>query len=329
MSTTRGYEVAPSHRGRSSGPGSPTGTQYRLRYEVQSAVIVELGATIRTYEIAARSVLDGFAENEPANATRGAVLIPWPNRIESGRYLFGGMEHQLPLNDRRGPNAIHGLARWMPWRLVTRRVDAVALSTTIYPQPGYPFLLVATIRYRLGPLGLSVLTIVSNQGARPAPFGVGHHPYLMGPDRGIDAAELRIPARTVLPTDVRWMPGAASAVAGTETDFRTARAIGSHVLNATYFDFDRRDGQQAGIDFAGTRVWMDRRYGFVHVFSSDQLPNSPPRRSLAIEPMTCPANAFRTGTGLIVLKPGQAFRGRWGITPKELAATDKPSTGHV
>ena len=31
--------------------------------------------------------------------------------------------------------------------------------------------------------------------------------------------------------------------------------------------------------------------------------------------MTCAADAFNSGDGLIVLDPGEKWRGRWGITP--------------
>jgi aldose 1-epimerase len=39
------------------------------------------------------------------------------------------------------------------------------------------------------------------------------------------------------------------------------------------------------------------------------------RRSLAVEPMTCPPNAFRSGKDLIQLEPGQSFSSSWGIDP--------------
>jgi aldose 1-epimerase len=39
------------------------------------------------------------------------------------------------------------------------------------------------------------------------------------------------------------------------------------------------------------------------------------RRSLAVEPMTCPPNAFRTGTALTRLTPGESATSAWGIVP--------------
>jgi galactose mutarotase-like enzyme len=37
------------------------------------------------------------------------------------------------------------------------------------------------------------------------------------------------------------------------------------------------------------------------------------RKALAIEPMTCPPNAFVTGDDLLVLQPGDAVTHTWGI----------------
>jgi aldose 1-epimerase len=59
-------------------------------------------------------------------------------------------------------------------------------------------------------------------------------------------------------------------------------------------------------------LWVDQTYPYLMLFSGDTLPNVR-RRSLAVEPMTCPPNAFRTGDGLIRLEPGVSFTGTWGI----------------
>jgi aldose 1-epimerase len=59
-------------------------------------------------------------------------------------------------------------------------------------------------------------------------------------------------------------------------------------------------------------LWVDQTYPYLMLFSGDPLPNVR-RRSLAVEPMTCPPNAFRTGDALIRLEPGASFTGTWGI----------------
>ena len=60
-------------------------------------------------------------------------------------------------------------------------------------------------------------------------------------------------------------------------------------------------------------VWADETWPYVQLFTGD-LP-SVQRRGFAVEPMTCPPNAFNTGEGLIRLEPGETFEGTWGISP--------------
>ena len=50
------------------------------------------------------------------------------------------------------------------------------------------------------------------------------------------------------------------------------------------------------------------------LFTGDPLPDVD-RRSLAVEPMTCPPNAFRSGEALIRLEPGESFTSTWGLAP--------------
>jgi galactose mutarotase-like enzyme len=40
------------------------------------------------------------------------------------------------------------------------------------------------------------------------------------------------------------------------------------------------------------------------------------RRALAIEPMTCPPNAFRSGEALVTLEPGESHTAAWGLQPR-------------
>jgi aldose 1-epimerase len=59
-------------------------------------------------------------------------------------------------------------------------------------------------------------------------------------------------------------------------------------------------------------LWVDDSYGYLQLFTGDPLPDVD-RRSLAVEPMTCAPNAFRTGEGLARLEPGRSTTSTWGI----------------
>lgn len=203
------------------GASGPTGEQWELRHGGQSAVVVELGGALRHYEADGRPLLDGFAADAPVTAGRGQLLVPWPNRVGGGRYRFDGTDLQLPLSEPEHHNAIHGLLRWTPWRLLDRSGDALRAGTTLHPQPGYPFQLEVTADYRLTDEGLEVLVRATNTGTARAPYGVGQHPYLTVGTGPVDAALLTVPARFRLRTDDAGLPVGEEPVEGTEYDFRT------------------------------------------------------------------------------------------------------------
>jgi aldose 1-epimerase len=292
----------------------PTGRQLRLEHGEQAATVVEVGAGIRGYSWGGRPVLDGYEESEPASGRRGVPLLPWPNRIQDGRYTFAGEELQLPITQVAEHNAIHGLTSFIAWTVEEQARARARLATTVYPQPGYPFTVELEVVYELGDDGLEVITSARNAGSRPLPFGAGHHPYLSAGGGLLDELPVTVPAATVLAADQRGIPIAARPVAGTALDFRRARALGGARLDHCFTGLERdRDGT-ARVTFGDLELWMDRAYGYVMLYSGDTLPDARRRRrGLAVEPMTCPPNAFRSGEALIALAPGEACAQRWGL----------------
>jgi aldose 1-epimerase len=283
-------------------------------------VVVEVGGGLRTYTVGDRTVLDGYEADQQCPSGRGQVLIPWPNRLEDGSYEFDGQRHQLELNEPENRNAIHGLVRWEPWTVAEREPHRVVMEHVLSPQPGYPFTLELSIEYALATSGLTVRTTATNVGEAACPYGAGAHPYLTVGTETVDSMILHVPARTVVRADERGLPIDAAPVEGTEYDFRRPRPIGSTRLDHAFTDLLREEDGLARVALAGLRpgsglaLWVDEAYGYLQLFSGDPLPDVN-RRSLAVEPMTCPANALRTGEGLIRLEPGTSFASAWGISP--------------
>ena len=60
-------------------------------------------------------------------------------------------------------------------------------------------------------------------------------------------------------------------------------------------------------------MWAGEGYRWLQVFTGDPLGPDRRRKALAVEPMTCPPNAFVTGDDLLVLEPGQEVTHSWGI----------------
>jgi aldose 1-epimerase len=292
----------------------PSGDQFEIAFEQQRAVVTEVGGGLRTYDVGDRQVVDGYGADEMCPSGRGQVLAPWPNRIEDASYEFGGVRHELPVNERQSQSAIHGLVRWVPWSVVEAGPQRVVVGHELHPQPGYPFAVSLQIEYELSGGGLRVSTRATNVGAESCPFGLGFHPYLRPGTPTVDTETLRLPARSVLSTNER------SPVHGTDLDFLQPRAVGATHLDTCFGDLERGEDGLARVVLgnpttgASTTLWVDETYGYLMVYTGDTRPDVN-RRSVAIEPMTCPPQAFRTGESVVVLAPGAATAATWGISP--------------
>jgi aldose 1-epimerase len=301
-------------------PIPPSGQQFVLTSGNQRAVVTEVGAGLRAYTVAGRDVVDGFAEDEMCSIARGQLLLPWPNRIEDGRYEFAGKVLQTPLTEPDRHNALHGLTRWLNWTPIDQASDRVLLSLVLHPQVGYPFTIRFDAEYRLAAHGLTMRTTATNVGAQAAPYGAGHHPYFTvgGP---IDQTILKLPGLMRLETNDRLIPtGRLLPNKGTDYDFLELRPLGSLSLDTAFanliVDSDGliRVHLQAASGDPRVTLWMEPVYKFLMVYTPDAISDrARRRRSIAIEPMTSAPNAFRSGDGLIVLQPGQSWSGSWGI----------------
>jgi aldose 1-epimerase len=297
---------------------APSGKQITIVANDQQAVVVEVGGGLRSYSIGGRELLDGYGADEMSSSGRGQVLIPWPNRLQDGSYEFNGASYQLPLNEPERRNAIHGLVRWSAWSATEREPHRVVMEHILYPQPGYPFFLGISIEYALSNNGLRVRTTATNLGTQSCPYGSGAHPYLTLGTATIDGLILQVPGQTVLRSDERGLPILREAVEGTDYDFRQPKRVGPIKLDNAFTDLERDADGLARVELRDSdrdskiSLWVDQAYPYLMLFSGDPLPNLR-RRSLAVEPMTCPPNAFRTGDGLIRLEPGASFTGTWGM----------------
>ena len=297
----------------------PSGEQVELTRGSARAVVVEVGGGVRTYDVDGLAVLDGYDEHEMVTAARGQPLVPWPNRLHGGRYVWDGVEHVVPLDEPEQGNALHGLTRFRAWRPVDRTSDAVTMALRLHPSPPYPFCLDLAARYALTDEGLVVEQSATNVGADPAPYAFGAHPYLTV-GGSIDDARLTLPADSWLPTDEHQIPTGVAPVEGTVYDFRTPRPLGGLEMDYAFTDLHRGPDGRARLllegDDRAVEAWIDEGCRWLEVFTADTVPQPERRRrGLGVEPMTAPPNAFVTGEGLVRLEPGHTVVHRWGVRP--------------
>jgi aldose 1-epimerase len=282
----------------------------------QLAVISTTGARLVRYAVADRDVVgdhEGFTHLSYA----GALLAPWPNRVARAQWRWEGADLTLPVNETATGAALHGLVVPEEWSVDASDGRSLRLRCSLAASAGYPFPLELAATYELVEAGLVCSLTAVNSGTRPAPVGLGAHPYITAHGL-VDELELTVPADRTLLTDASWRETARPAVEEVGLDFRSPRRLGDLSLDTGFTDLradasGRVEARVGRADGSVVAVWAGRTCRWWLTFTGDGLPPPHNRRSIAIEPMTCPPDAFNSGD-VDVIEPGASLRLDWGVS---------------
>jgi aldose 1-epimerase len=225
----------------------------------------------------------------------GTVLAPWPNRLEDGKYVHRGIEYQFGDLDALH-NKNHGLLGKEDLEVRFHSDTELRLGHLFGSDPGYPFQVDLEISYQLLESSLLVTAIATNHGPQ-APFAIGFHPYLLTGE----TFSLSAPFTQTVLTNERMLPWSTKA------------------MNCLEINQDSKQLPTLDACFSGAAaVKVLRPIGNFEVRVLENLPYfmlyRPPRRffeqgeSLAIEPMSAAANAFRNDPDLVQLAAGEVKR---------------------
>lgn len=309
----------------------PSGRQAVIANGAATAVVTEVGAGLRAFEIRGEPVLLGYGEDEMASGGKGQVLAPWPNRLGDGRYVFEGRAGEAALDEPERQNAIHGLLRWREWRLLGQSGESVRMEAEVTPQPGYPWRVAVAVEYSLSsPSCLDVTASARNLDGGQAPLGIGFHPYLAAGPGGVDACRLRLAASRHLRTDDRGLPLAwETPRPGGPYDLSAGASLDGRRLDDCFTGLSVAGGSEGVLPEAAWSAVLERgdgrsvtvsagpELGYVMCYTADGLAGRERRSGVAVEPMSCPPNALVSGESLAVLEPagtaGSSFEARWRV----------------
>ena len=298
--------------------------------------IARHGAALLGFEAdvdgATRDLADGYADAaEIAHraGSRFAIMAPFAGRVAAARYDFDGQSQDLDPGVAGADRARrHGFVRDTDFEVASLAADdesaRVTLRTSaIRPRPGYPHAIDLAVNFTLDAVGLTLEACMRNVGDSAAPCFFGWHPYFRVADGEIDDWQLQIPAQTLIRTgaDLIALAGAEAYVALDDApalDFRESRRIGGSILDQGYTDLEAdADGRirtrlRDPASGFGIAVWQER--GVMHAFTADTVSRDA-RRSVALEPMECMADAFNRPecAAAIRLEPGAERRFRCGV----------------
>lgn len=284
---------------------------------------------------ARRDIADGFRDEKELLGHKGsrfAIMAPFANRVNDARYTFEGKSYDLQPGAVGADRAIrHGFVRAVTFDIQREHADDDHASVTLFTRairpetnPGYPFSLDVTVTFTLDDKGLTLESRTRNVGDHAAPAFFGWHPYFRLSDNPIEGWVLQVPADTVIGTgeDFIPLPGTrawkALDKADASLDFRKPRPIGDLALNNTYTDLqldaDGRARTRLRDPKSGTGIAVWQEKGVMLVFTSDTAERDA-RKSVALEPMECMADAFNRDdcTPLVTLPVGEERRFICGV----------------
>lgn len=236
---------------------------------------------------------------DPTTSFGGAfIMAPWANRLDGGRLPALGLEHRLPINRPQDNTAIHGLSRDRPWSVaVAEPAHALLMQHVDTTEAGLPWRYAIRLEVTLTDAAAIALTI-TNQGALPAPFGLGWHPFFRRPA----GTRLRFRATTQFSRDARTLPVAPQPTTGVDGDEAAYLGLDTHFAGwdgmAEIVQPDCRLRLVASRALAGNlQVFAPGGDAVLCVEPVSHLPDAPNRPDLA-----------RYG-GLTLLPPGGVLAG--------------------
>ena len=290
---------------------SASGREVVLSAGDYEARIVTVGAGLAGLTYRGHELIVAHRVDECPPAYLGKVLMPWPNRVAGGSYTWEGTSYDLPVDEPAFGTSLHGFVAFQEWDIVEADASSVLLRTLIAARYSYPWTLVASARYSLDAhAGLSIELSATNIGEGTAPYGVGFHPYLAIDDTQANDLELEIPASIIYEADANMIPVVAHDVADFGLDFRSPSVVGDARLDHCFAGLPQGTWTVTLRDRAsGVGVSLSSDARWLQVYSADYIG----RVGVAVEPMSCPPNAFNSGTDVVALAPGQDYTLRASI----------------
>lgn len=293
-------------------------TEHNISFGPYSAIVTARGGALRELRHEDRDLIISFGPEGEIPDYRGMICAPWPNRIADGRYSHNGKNYEAPINEPDRLTALHGLVLDKTWEVQDLGGSFIRLGCTLDSGTAYPGDLDVSVTYELREDGLHCLVRAANRGRAEAPYGVCPHPYLVAGPAPLDEWTLQLPAAAFLSvTPDRLLPVETMSVEGHEFDFRKERVLGATEIDHAFTAIERAVGRAASVRVfdpsgSGVELEWDEQWPWLQIHTADK-PQAPSRLGLAVEPMTCPPDAFNTGVDLIQLAPGEMHEASWII----------------
>ena len=258
-----------------------------LKHKNVFANVETVGAYLSELEFDGHKILKS-ADDGISTHGGSAVLVPFSGRVRNGKYLFEDHEYSLPLNDNMG-NSIHGFARKSNFKVIKERVDEIVLRTEI-SEESYPTALILDVKYGVHSNKFLSSFTVANIGSKNSPIVVGTHPYFMVSNNW--KLIFSKPLFEFLAKDHYFPIG--KIVKANQKYSNEPSSFNEHL-------FYKGGGKISLINEEVEIEIMRHNMDYLTIYTGEFTEG----KSIAIEPQSGLPDAYNSGIGLKIIKPGE------------------------
>lgn len=281
------------------------------------SLVPDFGATLLELNFNHKNILDSYRNAEElknGDWSKSAVLFPFPNRLNDGKYVVNGKEYQFPINEKERNNALHGLGfdKVFEIKEIAAQEDFASIACIYESEgenPAYPFSFLFEIIFTIKNSNeFEVEIYFTNQTTHAIPVGLGWHPYFILDEKSNDSW-LQMPACKEVLVNDKMIP---TGVKNDFKEFEKLNKIGERSIDTCFELRNKRDNANILLQgqYGKINYWQetgDRMWNFFQIFTP------PHRKSVAIEPMTCNIDAFNNQDGLVMLESERKMGGKFGV----------------
>ena len=288
--------------------------QYKTHIELinkgeQSKAIIALnnqGGRLKSLYFKDKAIVEDLEHIDYNKSHAGAILFPFANRINEGKYEFQGSQYSLPCNEPGRDNAIHGLIFDKQFIVdesqTTSKYARVVLSyTENKPPEGYPFPFKIELKYTLKQTALSLEVKVHNIGDKDLPFNLGWHPYFCV--NSFDSSFMSFKSHKQVIFNENLI-----SLGMSEIKIPDPYSLKDKTLDDCFVLYDKN--VELYTDDYAIMISGKPKSDYLQIYAP------PKEKRLAVEPMTGISDSFNHKRGIHILKPNNTKKETWTISLK-------------
>jgi len=267
----------------------------------------DLGASLQQLyfndKVIINNIIEKDGQQQYLNSSCSAILFPFANRINDGQFSYKKQAYQLECNEHSRGHAIHGLVYRKPFEMATlsntENEASVSFSYKYNGEDkGFPFPFNITLVYTLDEHSLGLEVKVENTGTTSFPFSLGWHPYFHS--NNLEASILYMESEEKIIANKRMIP-----IKTNPALFPNPLVLKNQEFDDAFVLKNNTIGYKTPDYKINIKTEQDNTTQYIQLY----IPSH--RQSIAIEPMTAPADCYNNNIGTKELEPNQSYAISW------------------